>query len=134
MPNFAALRAAVFQLFTKNLRGADIRPPSVRGLGQIFNMTFKGQTIVHSTRLEKRNTIGTSCGLTCAAVFPVCWRPLPADSVAHARPGRLGDSRPGEGRLSSGCVHGADRVQKYICSEARTTGDEDEIVNSLRAA
>ena len=33
MPNFAALRAAVFPLSTKNLRGgADIRPPSVRGL------------------------------------------------------------------------------------------------------
>ena len=33
MPNFAALRAAVFPLYTKNLRGADIRPPqSVRGL------------------------------------------------------------------------------------------------------
>ena len=29
MPNFAALRAAVFQLSTKNLRGADIRPPPV---------------------------------------------------------------------------------------------------------
>ena len=27
MPNFAALRAAVFPLSTKNLRGADIRPP-----------------------------------------------------------------------------------------------------------
>ena len=34
IPNFAALRAAVFPLFAKNLRGgADIRPPpSVRGL------------------------------------------------------------------------------------------------------
>ena len=29
MPNFAALRAAVFPLSTKNLRGADIRPPPV---------------------------------------------------------------------------------------------------------
>ena len=27
MQNFAALRAAVFPLSTKNLRGADIRPP-----------------------------------------------------------------------------------------------------------
>ena len=27
MPNFVALRAAVFPLSTKNLRGADIRPP-----------------------------------------------------------------------------------------------------------
>ena len=32
MSNFAALRAAVFPLLTKNLRGADIRPPSVSGL------------------------------------------------------------------------------------------------------
>ena len=29
MPNFVALRAAVFPLSTKNLRGADIRPPPV---------------------------------------------------------------------------------------------------------
>ena len=33
MPNFAALRAAVFQLSTKNLRGGGYPPPpSVRGL------------------------------------------------------------------------------------------------------
>ena len=32
MPNFAALRAAVFLLSTKTSGGADIRPPSVRGL------------------------------------------------------------------------------------------------------
>ena len=32
MSNFAALCAAVFPLSTKKLRGADIRPPSVRGL------------------------------------------------------------------------------------------------------
>ena len=33
MPNFTALRATVFLLSTKNLPGgADIRPPSVRGL------------------------------------------------------------------------------------------------------
>ena len=32
MPNFAALRAAVFPVSTKNLQGADIRPPSVRGI------------------------------------------------------------------------------------------------------
>ena len=34
MPNFAALRAAVFQLSTKNLRGGGgyPPPPSVRGL------------------------------------------------------------------------------------------------------
>ena len=33
MPNFAALRAVVCPLSTKNLRGADLRPPpSVRGL------------------------------------------------------------------------------------------------------
>ena len=35
MLNFAALRAAVYPLSTKNLRGADIRPPSVRGLKMI---------------------------------------------------------------------------------------------------
>ena len=27
------------------------------GLGQIFNLTFQGQIIVHSTRLDKRNTM-----------------------------------------------------------------------------
>ena len=34
IPNFAALRAAVFPLFAKNLRGGRISapPPSVRGL------------------------------------------------------------------------------------------------------
>ena len=33
MPNFAALRAAVFELSAKNLRGGRIpAPPSVRGL------------------------------------------------------------------------------------------------------
>ena len=40
MPNFAALRAAVFLLFTKNLLGADIRSPvgaRVKHLSQITN-------------------------------------------------------------------------------------------------
>ena len=39
MSNFAALRAAVFPLSTKKLRGGgtDIRPPSVRGLCTIFS-------------------------------------------------------------------------------------------------
>ena len=32
MPNFAALRAAVFRYLRKTSLGADIRPPSVRGL------------------------------------------------------------------------------------------------------
>ena len=32
MANLAGLRAAVFSLSAKNLRGVDIRPPAVRGL------------------------------------------------------------------------------------------------------
>ena len=32
MQNFTAIHAMVFLLFFKNLKGADIRPPSVRGL------------------------------------------------------------------------------------------------------
>ena len=43
MVNFAALRAAVFPLSTKNFRGADIRPPSVRGLKfgmKVVDMSF----------------------------------------------------------------------------------------------
>ena len=35
MANLAALRAAVFSLSAKNLRGVDIRPPAVRGLNKI---------------------------------------------------------------------------------------------------
>ena len=38
MPDSAALRAAVFPLSTKNLRGADIRPPSVRGLSTVSDL------------------------------------------------------------------------------------------------
>ena len=32
MANLVALRATVFSLSAKNLRGVDIRPPAVRGL------------------------------------------------------------------------------------------------------
>ena len=42
MPNFAALRAVVFPLSTKNLRGADIRPPSVRGLSPLLSPKLLG--------------------------------------------------------------------------------------------
>ena len=35
MANLAALHAAVFSLSAKNLRGADNRPPAVRGLKKI---------------------------------------------------------------------------------------------------
>ena len=47
MPNFAALRAAVFQLSTKNLRGGRISapPPSVRGL----KLTFTTRRTPHYT-------------------------------------------------------------------------------------
>ena len=43
VPNFAALRAAVFPLSAKNLRGgADIRPPpSVRGLMDAIRFNAK---------------------------------------------------------------------------------------------
>ena len=40
MPSFAALRTAVFPLSTKNLRGADVSPPSVRGLRRDKRYTY----------------------------------------------------------------------------------------------
>ena len=54
MPNFAALRAAVFSLSTKNVRGADIRPPPVgaRVKGRLRN---KGYAAV-CTHLEREAT------------------------------------------------------------------------------
>ena len=52
MPNFAALRAAVFPLSTKNLRGGGYPPPpSVRGL-----MLFNQQETLNSSFVVAKHT------------------------------------------------------------------------------
>ena len=55
MPNFAALRAAVFPLSTKNLRGGGyLPPPSVRGLRGV-NYGVEGMGLPSK---EDRRSIG----------------------------------------------------------------------------
>ena len=58
MPNFAALRAAIFSLSTKNLRWADIRPPSVRGLMKynineyLYSYLFFSHSLSHFSHIS----------------------------------------------------------------------------------
>ena len=63
MPNFAALRAAVFPLSTKNLRGGGSGyPPPV---GARVNLTSQGQYVYNSMRLGTLKTI-RPCAILCS--------------------------------------------------------------------
>ena len=58
MPNFAALRAAVFLLSTKNLRGGRISaPPSVRGLNNVPNKYLMSYWLQKQKRINAFDAI-----------------------------------------------------------------------------
>ena len=63
MVNLAALRAAVFSLSAKNLRGTDNRPPAVCGLIELAPAEGRsptGKLTPSSTRLELQQTAQTT--------------------------------------------------------------------------
>ena len=73
MPNLAALRAALFTLSGKNLRGggADNRPPSVRGLMKLYcggNLQFFKEANISGQMLLTGG--GGGATLLTAGAFP----------------------------------------------------------------
>ena len=83
MPNFAALRAAVFPLSTKNLRGGGYPPPPV---GARVNLSKRAYaSVCHMHGYLSRNVLSNK---------------LVDDNVARWR-------RPGLGPESAGSAHGA---------------------------
>ena len=63
MANLAALRAAVFSLSAKNLRGADNRPPAVRGLKHRFEIL-----LTYSLAIDIKHMGICVVGVTRAAI------------------------------------------------------------------